>query len=204
MILFHCPGSKILDDLGPILFAHAVRAWANVIITQDIAQNVSKSKFGASRVALYRPVGHSLPSTCCTQSTQSRSILLFSLFVTLSVSTEQQSCCLTRFVSFVQTRSTCWICFRREEIAKNMHSNQHNQYVSPWAVPAGHLLLYFTAEEVLDTNCSMYQYYRHCNSIAGRDIHLRDYDKWWRSSELANPIALIHRDAVSRTEKERK
>ena len=102
MILFHCPGSKILDDLGPILFAHAVRAWANVIITQDIAQNVSKSKFGASRVALYRPVGHSLPSTCCTQSTQSRSILLFSLFVTLSVSTEQQSCCLTRFVSFVQ------------------------------------------------------------------------------------------------------
>ena len=25
------PGSKIVDDLGPILFAHAVRAWANVV-----------------------------------------------------------------------------------------------------------------------------------------------------------------------------
>ena len=24
------PGSKILDDLGPILFAHAAQAWANV------------------------------------------------------------------------------------------------------------------------------------------------------------------------------
>ena len=30
MILFHCPGSKLLDDLGPILFAHAAQAWANV------------------------------------------------------------------------------------------------------------------------------------------------------------------------------
>ena len=27
---YHSPGSKILDDRGPILFAHTVQAWANV------------------------------------------------------------------------------------------------------------------------------------------------------------------------------
>ena len=45
------PGSKILDDLGPILFAHAVPAWANVVITQGIAQGVSNigNKIGATR-----------------------------------------------------------------------------------------------------------------------------------------------------------
>ena len=32
------PGST---KLGPILFAHAVRAWANVVVTQGIAQGVS-------------------------------------------------------------------------------------------------------------------------------------------------------------------
>ena len=32
------PGST---DLGPILFAHAVQTWANVVITQGIVQGVS-------------------------------------------------------------------------------------------------------------------------------------------------------------------
>ena len=32
------PGST---ELGPILFAHADRAWANVVITQGIAKDVS-------------------------------------------------------------------------------------------------------------------------------------------------------------------
>ena len=54
-----------------------------------------------------------------------------------------------------------------------MHSNQHNQDANPSAVPVIHLLSDCTAEEVLDTSCSVYQYYRHCNSIAGRDINLR-------------------------------
>ena len=36
--LISYPGST---KLGPILFAHAVRAWANVVVTQGIAQGVS-------------------------------------------------------------------------------------------------------------------------------------------------------------------
>ena len=34
-------GSKILADLGPILFAHVSQAWANVVISQGIAQGVA-------------------------------------------------------------------------------------------------------------------------------------------------------------------
>ena len=36
--IYDNPGST---KLGPILFAHAVRAWANVVVTQGIAQGVS-------------------------------------------------------------------------------------------------------------------------------------------------------------------
>ena len=41
------PGST---ELGPILFAHAVRAWANVVITQGIAQGVYNIGPGSDRV----------------------------------------------------------------------------------------------------------------------------------------------------------
>ena len=60
------PGSKIVDDLGPILFAHAVRAWANVVHAlgnalgddnigpgSDHVRKQYWAKFGATRVKFY-------------------------------------------------------------------------------------------------------------------------------------------------------
>ena len=66
---YHSPDSKILDDRGPILFAHTVQAWANVghalgnalgddNIGPDIGSDrVHKqywAKFGATRGSILR------------------------------------------------------------------------------------------------------------------------------------------------------
>ena len=63
-----CLGIPGSTKLGPILFAHAVRAWANVVVTQGIAQGVSNigPSLGRVRKQYWAKIVHNFATRGCT------------------------------------------------------------------------------------------------------------------------------------------
>ena len=105
----YIPGST---DLGPILFAHAVQAWANVVITQGIAQGMSNIGPGLDRARkqYWAKIVKNFATRVC-------------LFIVI----------ITVFVKYVRTGSGCWsdpiCCLIKETRDDSAHRLASNKFI---------------------------------------------------------------------------
>ena len=91
------PGST---KLGPILFAHAVRAWANVVVTQGIAQGVSNigPSLGRVRKKYWAKIFHNFATRAMIVHGRLRRSLYF-------FSTQAQRTSSVKYAEFVIVKS---------------------------------------------------------------------------------------------------